>query len=160
VLRQDAARLSGEDFAKKYAPAFFLLHALDLKTADVDVTGETQMASPESSRRVQDPVVYPLRRRGKHDFDYISVGRHEGNDLHMPDSSISRFHAYLRPLDDGWALQDAGSANGTHVGKAQVAKQGEGDPMRIRAGATVRFGDLALTLVTADALMRMATRGR
>ena len=48
------------------------------------------------------------------------VGRFEGADIHVDDSSVSRLHAEFRLTALGWRLVDLGSTNGTVVNGAKV----------------------------------------
>ncbi len=48
--------------------------------------------------------------------DRVTIGRHPDNDLAIPDSFVSNFHARLDALGDGrWQLTDLDSQNGTTV---------------------------------------------
>jgi hypothetical protein len=54
----------------------------------------------------------------------ITVGRTHNNDLCIPDVNVSRFHAFFRVHSDRVELADAGSANGTFVGKDRLEPKG------------------------------------
>jgi hypothetical protein len=56
---------------------------------------------------------HPLRHR-------LSIGRDEGNDIVLDDTTVSRRHAVLRFVDDRWLLEDRGSVNGTFVNGLRV----------------------------------------
>jgi hypothetical protein len=43
----------------------------------------------------------------------FTIGRVSGNDLVLPDESISRNHAEIIPLGEDWAIRDLGSTNGS-----------------------------------------------
>jgi pSer/pThr/pTyr-binding forkhead associated (FHA) protein len=45
--------------------------------------------------------------------DEVVVGRGSDNPISVADTSMSRKHALLRKTDEGWALSDLGSGNGT-----------------------------------------------
>ncbi|HWP45698.1 MAG TPA: sigma 54-interacting transcriptional regulator [Candidatus Limnocylindrales bacterium] len=46
----------------------------------------------------------------------ISIGRHDFNDIHLPDPSVSRFHVIFFPNPEGhYYFQDLGSQNGTYI---------------------------------------------
>ena len=49
-----------------------------------------------------------------------TVGRDPGNDLHLPDLLVSRYHAELRVADNEAEIVDLGSANGTFVNGQRV----------------------------------------
>jgi pSer/pThr/pTyr-binding forkhead associated (FHA) protein len=63
----------------------------------------------------------------------------------MADVSVSRFHAELRSVDDGWLLRDLGSMNGTYLNGMRITT-----PTRVRAGDQVRFGAVAYHLIWTD----------
>jgi transcriptional regulator with GAF, ATPase, and Fis domain len=63
----------------------------------------------EDLKKAQD-VVYLASRKT------VSIGRHDLNDIHLPDPSVSRFHAVLfRDVEGNYWLQDLGSQNSTYV---------------------------------------------
>ena len=101
--------------------------------------------------------VFRVRRSQSSRFDFVSVGRNDGNDVVLPDPSVSRFHAFLREMPDGTLqVQDARSANGTFVGGIAVARQGVGPPVTLRSGDSIRFGDVHGNVVDAAGLVELA----
>ena len=53
----------------------------------------------------------------------LRIGRDPGNDLVIPDLSVSRNHAELRNLGDGrYEIVDLGSHNGTFVNGRRVGQ--------------------------------------
>jgi hypothetical protein len=86
-------------------------------------------------RPVPPPLPLPaLRRR-------FTIGRERGCDLWIGDSSVSRWHADLRPVPRGWQLADLGSTNGTRLNGALVT-----GPERVRPGDWVSFGAATFVL--------------
>ncbi|GAA2156779.1 DUF1707 and FHA domain-containing protein [Kitasatospora kazusensis] len=71
----------------------------------------------------------------------IRIGRIQGCDLRLGDSSVSRTHAELRYDTDGWTLHDLGSTNGTHVNGQRVI-----GAVRVHPGDQVAFGILNFRL--------------
>jgi DNA-binding NtrC family response regulator len=70
----------------------------------------------------------------------LTVGSQEGNDLVLPDATVSRFHAELERAADGWRIRDLGSTNGTQVNGVRVLDAYLGDQATLTFGATaVRF---------------------
>jgi adenylate cyclase len=63
----------------------------------------------------------------------VTAGRGIENRLILPDPSVSRRHAELRPGDDGWTVVDCGSTNGVAVnGRAvETAPLAAGDALRL-----------------------------
>ncbi|MER7247698.1 FHA domain-containing protein [Kribbella sp. NPDC000426] len=71
----------------------------------------------------------------------VRIGRAAGATLRMPDESVSRHHAELRYVDDGWMLRDLGSMNGTTVNGLRITTT-----VRVRPGDRVSFGAVAYVL--------------
>ena len=66
----------------------------------------------------------------------LRIGRRgEGATLRLTDVSVSRFHAELRHVGDGWMVRDLNSMNGTHVNGPAGS---EPDPSPPRRPPTVR----------------------
>lgn len=45
----------------------------------------------------------------------VTIGRQEGNTIQLTEKNVSRSHALLRPVDDGWQLEDLQSYNGVRL---------------------------------------------
>ena len=71
--------------------------------------------------------------------DGLSMGRNAGNDLQIPDPSVSRHHCVVKPVDGGFLLRDLGSRKGTFVNGKPVQERvlKEGD--LIAVGDTLLF---------------------
>jgi len=98
--------------------------------------------------RLEGPALAHERWRVAHPF---RMGRAEGNELELPETSISRWHAVIEAQGDGWMLRDCGSRLGTRLNEleldadAAVALHG-GDqigigPWRFRVQAMASDGD-------------------
>jgi signal transduction histidine kinase len=65
----------------------------------------------------------------------VNLGRLSSNEVCLPlDLRVSRRHARLRHLPEGWMLEDLGSANGTYIGQRRVHAPtlvGPGDQIRV-----------------------------
>jgi S1-C subfamily serine protease len=73
----------------------------------------------------------------------LVIGRQTSlSDLVLSDSSVSRRHARLIKLNGGVGIVDLNSSNGTAVDGRQLAPYG--DPVLLRSGAMVEFGDVKL----------------
>jgi hypothetical protein len=57
-----------------------------------------------------------------------TIGRSRECDIVLADSNVSRRHAELRPLGDGWTITDLGSTNGVKV-NGQAVRPGEPHPV-------------------------------
>ncbi len=94
--------------------------------------------------------VYPLMKKPGAPFaDMITIGRTANNDVVLRDITVSRFHAFFRPRDNGWIVCDAGSKNGTFLKGPQLKPRKE---QPVVSGDAVRLGDIACIFYTADAL--------
>ncbi|MBL4632761.1 MAG: FHA domain-containing protein, partial [Kofleriaceae bacterium] len=81
--------------------------------------------------------------------DLLTVGRTAGNDIVIPDLSVSRSHAFLRRRDDAWFLCDAGSKNGTQVDENPLQARTE---VRLVDNSRLRFGGVEFCFCGANAL--------
>jgi hypothetical protein len=79
------------------------------------------------------------------DTPTVRIGRGPGATLRLTDLSVSRFHAELRHVDDGWLLRDLGSMNGTHVNGLRITT-----PVQVRPGDHIRFGAITYRLTCTD----------
>ncbi|WP_432893176.1 FHA domain-containing protein [Kribbella sp. CA-245084] len=75
----------------------------------------------------------------------VRIGRGAGATLRMADESVSRYHAELRHIDEGWMLRDLGSMNGTTVNDLRITTT-----VRVRPGDRVSFGAVAYMLTWTD----------
>lgn len=99
--------------------------------------------------------VFLIKRGPFSQFDFISLGRNPGNDISVPDESISRFHAFFREMPWGLALVDAKSANGTWANGARVPSQGTGEPAPVASGDAVRVGDIRGVVLDSAAFLAL-----
>jgi pSer/pThr/pTyr-binding forkhead associated (FHA) protein len=72
-----------------------------------------------------------------------TIGR-EGCDIVVPDPEMSRRHAAVRILDEGLAIEDLGSKNGTFVNDRRIEGIAE-----LKQGDRVRFGNTVWELQAA-----------
>jgi len=87
-------------------------------------------------------------RRLEQEFDFekdpIFIGREEGNDLVLNDSSVSRVHAKFIKDPSGWSIVDLNSTNGIYINNAKVRE------MPIREGDIVVVGDYTFFVQSCD----------
>ena len=84
---------------------------------------------------------------------------HSNNDVVVRDTSVSRFHAYVKPGESGGLLiQDAGSTNGTVVNGQSVPARGNGPAVELKPGDDVRIGQVDFTFIDAEGLRSFALR--
>ena len=55
--------------------------------------------------------------------DEVTIGRATDATVSVPDTSVSRKHALVRKTDEGWAVSDLGSGNGTLVNGEAVGEE-------------------------------------
>lgn len=79
--------------------------------------------------------LFPLERETR-------VGRGSDNDLVLPDSSVSRHHAAIRPSAGGWLVEDAQSTNGIQVNRLPVHRA----PLHPGDRLTIGMFELAVEL--------------
>ncbi len=70
----------------------------------------------------------------------VSVGRGNTCDLRLSDPSVSRKHASLVLFEDGWAIEDSGSASGTFLNGQKVTS-----PQLLFDGDTITIGATRLS---------------
>ncbi len=91
--------------------------------------------------------VFPLVKKPGAAFpDRITIGRTANNDIAINDTSVSRLHAYVRRVDAGWVVADAGSKNGSTLLGVPIEPRRE-RPLASRA--QLRLGDVDLTFYVA-----------
>jgi diguanylate cyclase (GGDEF)-like protein len=99
----------------------------------------------------------------------LVIGRGDGCDIQIPDCSVSRRHASLRPGPGGFYAVDLESTNGTFVNGAAVARAllGEGDYLQVGnhiyrylAGGNVEaeYHEEIYRLIISDALTEIANK--
>lgn len=71
----------------------------------------------------------------------VTIGQGQQNDLVLADDSVSKTHARLEFILDGWRLTDLESTNGTTVEGVRLAP---GVPTPLAYGSSVRFGAVRL----------------
>jgi DNA-binding NtrC family response regulator len=81
---------------------------------------------------------HQLRREGT-----LVLGRADDCDICVPHESVSRRHAVLSGKDGTWAIEDAGSSNGTYIGGARLEK---GVAHAVEPGAVVTLGEARLVV--------------
>ena len=111
-------------------------------TLEDETIDETMPHSREQMTDVE-LEVYPLVKKVGASFqDRITIGRTPNNDIVIADHSVSRLHAYVRLVNDGWVVADGGSKNGSWLrGEPLEARREKPLPSR----AVLRLGDVDLT---------------
>jgi hypothetical protein len=157
AFREDARRLSLADFEQCHGSGFLLLTAAELSEPPGPASTEVHLVGidePASDRTASlSLLAYPLLRTERSAGHLVTVGRTSNNDVVIPDLSVSRFHAFLKPVAEGrFQIQDANSTNGTTVNSTSVPAQGHGLGVDLKSGDNVRLGQVELTFLSAQAL--------
>jgi len=85
----------------------------------------------------------------------VSIGQGPQNDLVIDDDSVSRTHARLEYILEGWRLTDLESTNGTTVEGVRLAA---GVPTPLAYGSSVRFGGVRMVFREVEAADPEAAR--
>jgi signal transduction histidine kinase/pSer/pThr/pTyr-binding forkhead associated (FHA) protein len=67
----------------------------------------------------------------------VSIGREAGNAIQVDDHEVSRRHAEIRRVGDGYVLGDLKSSNGTFVNDTRIERSELSSGDRIRLGRTI-----------------------
>lgn len=81
--------------------------------------------------------LHPLPSHGR-----VVIGRGKTSDIRVDDASISRQHLALT-IDDGFRVEDLGSANGTRIGARTIAP---GESLKVAAGELIELGSIAMVI--------------
>lgn len=84
--------------------------------------------------RLEGPALAHERWRVAHPF---RIGRAEGNELELPETSISRWHAAIEADGEGWVLRDCGSRLGTRLNELALDAD---RPVAVHAGDSIVVG--------------------
>lgn len=76
----------------------------------------------------------------------VSIGRHTGNDIVIPDHTVSGTHAKITNVGSSWYISDCNSRNGVEINGFRVPTEGK---LGLRNGCTLKLGDSFLSF-TAD----------
>lgn len=157
TLAPDAAKLSQEEFAAKYGPAFFV--RISPTDQQPRRPTETRMSDGQTVPTGSTTMfVLPLVKRRASTLAFISIGRLDGNDIAIADDSVSKFHAFIKEKDGVFSIQDARSRNGTTVNGEPVAPRGDGAPTVLASRTAVRFGVVHASFLLVADLMELARR--
>jgi hypothetical protein len=72
------------------------------------------------------------------DTDVVTAGRQPDSDIFLDDVTVSRRHAEFRRIEDGFAVRDVGSLNGTYVNRDRI------DDVLLSDGDEVQIGKFRL----------------
>jgi hypothetical protein len=141
-------------FRERYTTPFLVWEAPRVEAEEVLFS--TQVSGPLSRPGGLQSLGFALKKGGAASNAFtmgITVGRTENNDVHIPDNSVSRFHAYFQQDakgGPGWRLVDAESKNGTFVDDERLAGNGS---RNLTDGVCVRFGNVSLRFLLPEAFV-------
>lgn len=103
--------------------------------------GEQSVRTPTDEQQgfsVQSPTVFNLSTGDAYVLsgNEVSIGRGPGCDIRLSSPTVSRKHALLVLYDDGWAIEDCGSASGTFLAGNRVK-----EPQLLFNGDIITIGD-------------------
>jgi hypothetical protein len=168
---QEAKSLSRTSFMRSHAEPF-LLHSGTLQPGVEPQGGFETRAFAEAKRpaalsqALRDGrldlaigMAAPLTKRAKNPFlDRIYVGRTANNDVVVPQTTVSKVHAYFTKKDDGaWYLVDCGSHNRTFIEEQELARD---QPHRLADGAAIAFGGYAVLFLESGHFYEVLRRWR
>jgi len=154
--REDAEQLPLQAFMDQHAHHFLVLHS-GLKAPSVAAATLAEDRAFEAGALALS--VFPVRRKPGSAFRFVSIGRTSNNDIVVADRSVSKFHAFF--VQEGKsAVFDGGSANGTFVNGAAVPKRGDGEPVVLCPGDTLKVGAVEMSYLDAQGLVELARRWR
>jgi len=159
----DARALSLEDFEDRHGGGFLLLTAAGFKP-DGGSTSTEMILLDEPANAAErtagvSVLVFSLLAASSAHTHLVTVGRTSKCDVTIPDISVSRFHAYFKRASSGtYQVLDAGSTNGTTVNGRSVPTKGTGAPVDLKAGDSVRLGQMEFTFLGSAALRDFAQK--
>ncbi len=104
-----------------------------------------------TSSKHLDQAIYPLikRKYATTAPRLFRVGRTGENDMVMPDYTISRHHAEIQIVDDGYVLRDCGATNGVFLNGVRLKK---GEDHYIKEQDEIAFARYQFTFVMPNML--------
>lgn len=75
------------------------------------------------------------------DADVVRAGRHPESDIFLDDITVSRRHVEIRREEEGYAVYDVGSLNGTYLNRERV------DSGLLRNGDELQIGTFKLVYI-------------
>lgn len=135
-----------EEFVQRFPHPFLMLlcggaeKLVDSGFFTTSGGGTSQTTTDES---LLTSVVYPLIKKKKGYENLYSLGRAEKNDIMLPYSGVSKFHAYIQSRNGAWSISDCDSTNGTFVDKLSLEPKA---PQGIVSGSRISLSK-ACTLV-------------
>jgi FHA domain/Domain of unknown function (DUF1707) len=136
----EAGLLGTSTFSHRIDCAYRARSRADLRALTADMPRSAAEAARAALGRLRPPprpVFLTLPPEGEGPW---TIGRHPGCRLVVEDDSVSRVHAELQRVDDGWEIVDLDSTNGTRLSGWRVTRA------RVRRGDELTLGALRVRL--------------
>lgn len=152
-----AQRLDAAGFETEHGSGFLIVTATSVDRARAEHTqlllGTFDQAAAGGRTADVSVVVFCLRPSIAQAGHLVTIGRDIKHDVVIPDTSVSRFHAFMRRGEDGvFVVQDMASTNGTTVNGQSAPARGAGPPTPVKPGDNLCFGQVQVTFTDARAL--------
>jgi hypothetical protein len=154
-LRKTKA-MSDAEFIARYGVGAFMVHGRQQQPLTPRKLEDTGPVDLDELAPTGDSILVflPVKKSDRNQFPFISVGRATNNDLVMIDTTISKFHAFIREENGKLLLTDAGSHNGTSVDSIGVPARGAGPAVELSKQSEVRFGAISTSFLPLSNLRR------
>lgn len=141
-----AKRSSRADFSSRFPGCFLLIEpfAPQRSLAFTTTGASDRIGEVRAIARLE-------KRKGANAFTWmVTIGRAQNNDIVIPASDVSKFHASLREAEGGaWEITDAGSTYGTALDGAKIESKA---PAELAPGAAIELGSVRMSFHTSDTL--------
>jgi phosphoserine phosphatase RsbU/P len=102
-----------------------------------------ESATPRAEVTVYSPLFSPFRQ--PLEGEAVSIGRASDCSIPIKDRYLSRKHAEILSVGNGWILKDLGSANGTYLNGTRVERD-----ETLKTGDRIRLGDTEIVFETSE----------
>jgi pSer/pThr/pTyr-binding forkhead associated (FHA) protein len=157
-LARVATELDQWTFEDRFGRAFFIVEEGAGHGRSIPNATTSGPASPSPSTEDLKLIAVPIVRRAGSRNEFITVGRLDGNDVCLNDTTVSKYHAMIFLRDDEVFILDSGSHNGTYVNDQSVPKRGKGAPVKLSDGQVVTFASLMTSFMTGAGLIQFSRR--
>lgn len=128
TLMSDFAQVTGtmdeDQFVASYDHPFLVL-LTPLKDGIDHSKFITHDTDATSLRNLLDSPVFFVKKLSERNVfqGMITIGRSNNNDIAIPWSKLSKFHAYFSKQGDQWFVTDHDSSNGTYINRQRIDPQ-------------------------------------
>jgi FHA domain len=154
-LRRDGERT----FRKSHAASVLVVTRAEGAASGVRDTGETTVMADTSGWRIQQVSllnrVFAISRGAFEKPGPVTLGRTDASDIVIPDDSVSKRHCVFEAGPGGVTIMDAGSTNGTMVGKTVLEPN---QPRALVGGDAIQTGNFSFRFETPDSFVAYLER--